>query len=185
MKLLNISATGLFILLINFVASSQPKIPTSAHKKLLTKEQQFAKQLFTSIQKNDEALWLSLHPTNEEYETLLQQMLNAKMKGITQKKIDDMIERRKKESVGAYKNELHDLQMQSAKEGVVWKNALYQNFDGDAVYPTNFPKKYLNGVIWFATKNAHYVIEDIEAVETSSGYKLQAIKGIRRVEEGD
>lgn len=182
MKTLMITTFTLIGLFVINTAKTQTTL-SSTKKKMSTNNQEFAKQVFTAIQKNDEALWISLHPTEKEFRSLLQLMLVAKMDGLTQPKIDEIMEQRKKEYFTEYKKELHDLQAEAARRGVSWANSVYQEFDNEAAYPENFPKKYLNGDIWFAGKNGYFIIEGIEAVETDNGYKLQSVRGIRQVEE--
>ncbi|MEO8769468.1 MAG: hypothetical protein ABI402_05270 [Ferruginibacter sp.] len=184
MRSIIISIFILISLLIGTAGHSQTNL-SSTNKKMNTKKQVFARLLFTALQKNDEALWLSLYPTDEEYKSLLQLMLVAKMDGLTQQKIDQMIGQRKKEASALYRKEFHELQAEAKKKGISLVNTTYQSFDSEAIYPTNFPKKYLNGDIWLAGKNGYYLIAGIEAVETENGYKLQAIGGIREVEESN
>lgn len=147
-----------------------------------SKEQQFGRQLFDAFNKDSEALWLSLFPTDEEYKTLLQLMLIAKVDGLTQEKIEDIIKRRKEEAAFTYRKEFKEFQNQAVNVGVNWSSAGFSNFESEAIYPDNFPNKYLSGIIWFKAGGSYYMIDGVEAVEIQGEYKLQSIKRIRKIE---
>ena len=184
MRSLIISIFTLINLFIGTTGHSQINL-SSTNKKMNKKTQEFARLLFTALQRNDEALWLSLYPTDEEYKSLLQLMLIANMDDLTQQKINQMIGQRKKEASAVYRKEFHELMAEAKKKGILLANTTFQSFDSEEIYPTNFPKKYLNVDIWFSGKNSYYLIAGIEAVETENGYKLQAIGGIKLVEESN
>ena len=124
-----------------------------------------------------------MQPTNEEYKALLQLMLNTKVKGLTQQKIDEMIERRKREASERMKSDFNEFQHQADSCGIQWKDAMYENYDWQEMYPEEFHQKYLYGTIWFTVNGIRYMIEDVQAVEIPAGYKLQQIYRIRKAEE--
>lgn len=151
---------------------------TNRNNMTISKEEQLAKQIFSAFQKKDEQLWQSLYPTNEEYRELLQLMLKEKMDGLTQGKIDSMLVQREEEAIGVYKLEFEDFLVQADSLGVNWLDAQYSEFDFLPYLPTHFPRKYLDGNIFFLSRKKLFVIQGIEAVEISSGFKLQSIKRI-------
>ena len=155
----------------------------SMNKKMNLAEDVFARQVFTAFQSNNEALYESMQPTNEEYKALLQLMLNANVKGLTQEKIDEMIKRRKGEASERMKKDFNEFQQQADSVGIIWTNAVYQNYDWQEMYPEEIHQKYLYGTIWFAINGVRYMIEDVQAVELPAGYKLQKIYRIRKSEE--
>ena len=90
----------------------------SIHKNMNSKEEAFARQVFEAFKNNDEALYANLQPTNEEYKALLQLVLAAKVEGITQQKIDEMMEWRKKEAPERMKSDFNKFQHQADSCGV-------------------------------------------------------------------
>lgn len=96
-----------------------------------------------------------------------------------------MLAEHDKEAIPTYKKEFHVFLKQADSLGIHWNDAVFQKLDFESYFPENFTRKYMNGDIWFAYKKSHFVIEGIEAVETPDGYKLQAIKGIRQVDDGE
>ena len=147
-------------------------------------EENLGHNIFKAFQKKNDSLWVLLYPTNAEYREFTRLMADSKIVNLPQAKIDEMLAEHDKEAVPAYKKEFQFLLKEADSLGIHWNDAVYQKLDYESYFPENFTRRYMNGKIWFACKNSHFVIEGIEAVETPSGYKLQAIKGIRQVDGG-
>ena len=184
-----IATTNLFMLLSSVMIAqnttlnkNNSNIPTKMNH---SKEEYLGHQVFVSFQKKDETLWVKLFPTDEEFKEILQLMLTQKMDDLTQEKIDEMMAHRKEEAAAVYQSEFDNFLKQADSIGVDWKTAVYEKFDFLPYLPTDFPRKYLDGDIWCSCKKLHFVIEGVEAIETPSGFKLQSIKDIRQVDDGD
>jgi len=149
------------------------------------KENALGHDIFKALKENNSNQWILLYPTSDEYKSLLELLLTTKSDGLTQQKIDEMIEQRKLEAVAAYSAEYHGYLKQADSLGIKWKDVVFEKFDFEATHPQNLRLKYLNGDIWFKCKQHHFVIEGIEAVEIKQGYRLQAVKGIRQVDDGE
>jgi hypothetical protein len=152
--------------------------PLNNKKMISSKEEQLATQIFTAFKNKDEQLWQSLHPTNNEYRELLQLMLQEKMEGLTQEKINAMLVQREEEATAVYKLDFGNFLQQADSLGINWKEAVYSEFDFLPYLPTSFPRKYLDGNIFFSSGKNLFEIQGIEAVETAAGFKLQSIKKI-------
>jgi hypothetical protein len=150
-----------------------------------SKEQNLGHKVFEAFQKRSDSLWVSLYPTNAEYRELTRLMFDAKIIELPQQEVNEMLARHDREATAAYKNEFHVFLQQTDSLGINWHTAVFEKFDFDTIYPERFSWKYMNGDLWFSSKKSHFVIEGIEAVDTPSGYKLQSIKGIRQVDDGD
>jgi hypothetical protein len=150
-----------------------------------SKEENLGHNIFKAFQKKNDSLWVLLYPTNAEYRELTRLMTDAKIVKLPGERIDEKLAEHDKEAISAYKKEFHVFLRQADSLGIHWNEAAYQKLDFESYLPEKFTRKYMNGDIWFACKNSHFVIEGIEAVETPSGYKLQAIKGIRQVDDGE
>jgi hypothetical protein len=144
-------------------------------------EENLGLKIFKAFQKGDDSLWVSLYPTNAEYRELTRLMSNAKIIKLPQSTIDEMLTRHDNEATPEYKKIFHIFLKQADSLGINWNDAVYQKLDFNSLYPEDFARKYMNGDIWFSCKNSHFIIEAIEAVEVSFGFKLQSIKSIRRV----
>jgi len=179
-KQITVLIVALMILNYNYAQTGNSD---SIHKNMNSKEEAFARQVFEAFKNNDEALYANLQPTNEEYKALLQLVLAAKVEGITQQKIDEMMEWRKKEAPERMKSDFNKFQHQADSCGITWADAVYQNYDWQEMYPKEFHQKYLYGTVWFAINGVRYMIEDLQAVEIPTGYKLQKIYRIRKAEE--
>jgi len=167
-------------------ATAQNKIMKNAPSKLKSiqnKEDSLAQAIFKSLKEKNSNNWILLYPTNDEYKNILQLLLAAKSEGLTQQKIDEMIEHRKLEAVTVYKAEFKTYLKEADSLGIKWNDAVFEKFNFEASNPQNLKLKYLNGDIWFKCQQNHFVIEGIEAVEIEVGYKLQAVKGIRQAND--
>ncbi|MEP7319410.1 MAG: hypothetical protein ABI921_11735 [Panacibacter sp.] len=187
-KAICVVVTGIALMLIVLSHDANAQTKTKKNATLnrtmnLSTEEAIAKKLFQSLKTNDEALWQQLYPTNEEYKDILQLMLKENMSGLTQQKIDEMMGQRKAEAEGAYKSDFEMYHKQADSIGINWSTAVFQKFDFLPYLSTNFSRKYLNGDIWCTYKKNEFVIEGVEAVETPAGFKLQSIKGIRKIED--
>lgn len=149
------------------------------------KENALGAGIFKAFKSGNVNEWIALYPTNDEYKGVLQVGLAAKVKGLTQEKIEEMIEHRKREAKEVYEEEFKSYQKQADSLKINWTDAVFEKFTFEAVYPEEVKLKYLNGEIWFRCRGNHFVIEDIEAVEIKAGYRLQSIKGIRQVDDGE
>ncbi|MGI8580814.1 MAG: hypothetical protein ACR2KX_01365 [Chitinophagaceae bacterium] len=87
-----------------------------------------------------------------------------------------MIEHRKREAKAVYEEEFKSYQRQADSLKINWKDAVFEKFTFDAVYPEEVKLKYLNGEIWFRYRRNHFVIEGIEAVEIKAGYRYNLLK---------
>jgi hypothetical protein len=96
-----------------------------------------------------------------------------------------MLTRHDNEATPEYKKIFHIFLRQADSLGINWNDAVYGKLDFNSLYPEDFVRKYMNGDIWFSCKNSHFIIEGIEAVEVSYGFKLQSIKNIRQVDPGE
>ena len=96
-----------------------------------------------------------------------------------------MLVHRRKEATDAYKTEFKNFCKQADRLGINWSDAVYQKFDYIAAYPETVKLKYLTGNIWFSCKHSHFLIEGIEALQIEAGYRLQAVKGTRQVNDGE
>ncbi len=167
---------------ISYNTYAQTNDIDSIYKKM-NPEEGFARQVFKTFQNNDEALYEALQPTNEEYKALLQRMLTAKVIGLSQQNIEEMIARRKKEAPARFEKDFNAFRTQAASAGVEWANAVYERYDNETMYPEEFHQKYIYGTIWFVVNGVRYLIEDVQAVEIPDGYRLQKIYRIRKAEE--
>ncbi len=169
--------------LISHKGHAQTVNADSINKKMMAPEEVFGKQVFNAFKTNNEALYAALQPTNEEYKALLQSWLVAKVKGLTDAKIDELIDRRKREADARMKQDFADYRKQSIDAGVVWAKAVYQSYDNQPVYPEEVHQKYIFGTIWFRVNGVRYLIEEVQAVEIPEGYRLQKILRIRKAED--
>ena len=149
------------------------------------KENALGSAILNALKNKNIAEWLALYPSNDEFKGILQVGLAAKVEGLTQEKIDAMIERRKKEAAAVYEAEFKGYQRQADSLHIQWKDAIFDKFNFEAVYPEEVHLKYLNGDIRFSCKQDHFIIDGIQAVEIETGYRLQDVKSIRRPEVGE
>lgn len=169
-----------------FIVSNIYAQTTGSHSintKIDSTEAIFGKNVFNAFKDNNVTVFENLYPTNEEYKALLQLMLKAKVKGLTQQKIDEVMERRKREASDTIKRRFAEFQAQADSAGIVWSNAIYQSYDWQEIYPEEIHQKYLYGTIWFSVDGVRYMIEDVQAVALPVGYKLQQIYRIRKAED--
>jgi hypothetical protein len=152
----------------------------AAHYK---KENALGAGIFEALKSKNLDEWIALYPTNAEYKSILQVGLGAKVEGLTQQKIDEMIERRKKEAATVYGAEFAGYQRQADSLQINWNDAVFEKFNFDSVYPEEVKLKYLTGDIRFSCKQDHFVIDGIQAVEIETGYRLQAVNTIRRMDD--
>jgi len=145
------------------------------------KENALAHAIFSALVKNEENGWPAMYPTNDEFKTILQRMLHEQATELTKTKMDEMLQQREKEAAVCYKNEYRELMKQAGKLGINWKNAVFEKFEYDASPTEKLNLLYLNGKIFFSCKQQQFVIEGIEAIEMESGYRLQSVKGIKRL----
>ncbi|MEO5591421.1 MAG: hypothetical protein ABIR15_07765 [Chitinophagaceae bacterium] len=171
----------------NAVAQKKTVKNSTIHtvKPVHQKEHAFGLAVFTALQNKDTAAWLALYPTNEEYGSILQAGLAAKAEGLTQQIIDDILIRRKNEAAAAYSSQFKQYCNLADSMGVIWKDAVFQKFDFEEVYPEPVKLKYLGAVIRFNCEKKIFVIGGIQAVEIKSGIKLQSLEGIRQLAEGE
>lgn len=148
-------------------------------------EENLGLKIFKAFQKRDDSLWLTLYPTNTEYRQLIRLMTIAKIIKLPKSTIDEMITRHDSEAIPEYKKTFHVFLKQADSVGINWNDAVYRKIDFNSLYPDHFARKYMNGDICFSCKNSHFIIQGIEAVEVSPGFKLQSIKNIRRVNAGE
>jgi hypothetical protein len=178
----------LVLVLFSITTTGQSKYKSKADKSgtmIQSGEEKLGLNIFKAFQKKNDSLWVLLYPTNAEYREITRLMTDAKIVKHPQATIDEMLAEHDKEAIPAYKKEFHVFLKEADSLGIHWNHAVYQKLDFESYFPENFTRKYMNGDIWFAYENSHFVIEGIEAVETPSGYKLQAIKGIRQVDNGE
>ncbi len=185
-----ILVTVILLTVLNNSAISQSNPPDKAiinkSKKIKqSKEQGLGHQVFNAFQRKNDLIWIALYPTNAEFRELTMLMSDAKIEKLPQSKVDEMLAQHDKEATTYYKNEFQSFLRQTDSLGINWNDAVFQKFDFDSEFSEKFSRKYLNGDLWFSCRKAHFVIEGIEAVETPSGYKLQSIKGIRQVDDGE
>ena len=186
MKRYHIRAACLFLLTVSYNSNTQNKTATIKNVRPTTQvspEEKIARQIFQSFKNNDEKLWEALYPDNNEYNELLQLMLKEKMAGLTQEKIDGMMKQRTMEATTVYTAEFNHLRKQADSAGIKWNKAVYSKFDYQSAAPASFSGKYLNGDLWCMYGKKEFVIEGIEAVETFTGFRLQSIKAIRKIED--
>jgi hypothetical protein len=145
-------------------------------------EDTLSHNIFRAFQKGSDSLWVLLYPTNAEYRELTRLMTEAKIIKLPQEDIDQMLIRHDNEATAAYKDIFHAFLRQADSLGIKWNEASYQKLDFTSLYPEDFIRKYMNGDIWFSCKKLNFIIEGIEAVEVSGGFKLQSIKSIRQVD---
>lgn len=145
-------------------------------------EDSLAHKIFKAFQKGNDTLFVLLYPTNAEYRELTRLMTEAKIIKLPQQDIDQMLIKHDNEATAAYKDIFHDFLRQADSLGIKWNDAIYQKLDFTSLYPEGFIRKYMNGDIWFSYKKTHFIIDGIEAVEVSGGFKLQSIKSIRQVD---
>ena len=111
--------------------------------------------------------------------------LAAKVEGLTQQKIDEMIEQRKQEAAGVYEAEFQSYLKQADSLHINWNDAVFGKFNFESVYPEGVKLKYLTGDIRFSCKQDHFIIDGIQAVEIKTGYRLQAVSSIRKMYDGE
>ncbi|HZX59302.1 MAG TPA: hypothetical protein VFE54_11270, partial [Mucilaginibacter sp.] len=178
---------ALIILIASFeqYAIAQNKVMKDTPENKLTatlqKEDILGAGIFKALKENSSSQWLSLYPTDAEYKDILQQMLAAKVEELTQQHIDEMLEQRKQEATLAYTAEFKNFIHQADSLGIKWKDAVFEKFHYQAMYPEKVKLKYLNGDIYFSSSDNHFVIEGIEALQLPDGYRLQNVKGIKPV----
>ena len=169
MKLKAITFTFLIVIFASYIMAQDH-----------TKENEFAKEIFLSLQDNDYASFKKLYPSFDEYKELMQMMLDAGMADLTKEKIAGFLEDYKRESDSTYRAEFAKLIHEADSIGVNWKDASFVKFEFVAAYPDNFSRKYLNGDIHFSCGKSSFIIGGIEGVELPSSYKIQEVKEIRR-----
>jgi len=77
------------------------------------KENALGAAVLNALKNKNTTEWIALYPTNDEFKGILQVGLAAKVEGLTQEKIDAMIERRKKEATAVYEAEFKNYQKQA------------------------------------------------------------------------
>lgn len=164
-------------------AQTKPSIAKSTKQTTLAPEDRLARQLFLALKTNDQQLWQSLYPTNEEYKELMDLMLAHKMPGLTVEKANAMVLQQQKEAPTAYAKDFRKYRKQADSAGIQWTKAVYKDFIFVPDQAVKIPRKYINGDIWCRINKMEFVIEGIEAVETPGGYRLQSIQGIRLIED--
>jgi hypothetical protein len=145
-------------------------------------EDTLAHNIFRAFQKGSDTLFAALYPTNAEYRELTRLMTEAKIIKLPQQDIDQMLARHDNEATAAYKDIFHGFLKLADSMGIKWNEAIYQKLGFTSLYPEDFTRKYMNGDIWFSCKKLNFIIDGIEAVEVSGGFKLQSIKSIRQVD---
>lgn len=189
MKFVNTTIAGSMLLLLAIQACDQVAATNPATKITPTKMKSIdaktmARRLFAALQTGNATQWKDLYPTDEEFKNLMQLMVDAHVGGLTQEHANALVQQQKQEAAATYAAEFKTLQKQAAQQGVEWKKATYSDFIFDSSQ-TAIPRKYINGDLWFNIGRTEFAVEGIEAVETESGYKLQAVKGIRKLQEAD
>jgi hypothetical protein len=173
----------LSILMCNTQTTGTTNMNTSV--KSHAKEDALAAAIFAACKKRSSDKWQQLYPTDEDYETMLQRLFAAKSRGLTQQTMAEMMAHRKREAALVYHTEFTHLLQQADSIGIQWQRAVFQKFYFDASNAAHLELKYLNGDIWFHCGNRHFVVEGIEAIEMGAQYKLQSVKGLRQVDDGD
>ncbi|MEO8764028.1 MAG: hypothetical protein ABI416_07065 [Ginsengibacter sp.] len=149
------------------------------------KENALGAAVLDALKSRNVADWIALYPTHAEFKSILEVGLAAKVEGLTQQKIDEMISRRKKEAAAVYEAQLNGYQKQADSLHIKWEEAVFEKFNFESVYPGEVNLKYLTGDIRFSCKHVHFIIDGIQAVEIPGGYRLQDVKAIREVEAGE
>ena len=172
-----------------FVANAQIKpvknmMPANV-KTGMKKEDILGLHIFKALKEKDNYQWQALYQTGFEFEKLLQLMLAKKSEGLTQQKIDEMVRQRGIEAEAVFNREFKNYLLQADSLGIKWKDAVMEKFDVEKRHSQSAAIRYLDGIIWFRCKKNHFVLEGIEAVELENGYKLQAVKGFRQVDDGE
>ncbi len=88
------------------------------------KENALGAATFKAFKNENVNQWIALYPTNDEYKGVLQVGLAAKVKGLTQEKIDEMIEHRKREAKAVYEEEFKSYQKQADSLHITWKDGM-------------------------------------------------------------
>jgi len=142
---------------------------------------ELGKQVFIALKTNNVQLYRNLYPDFEEYKTLIQQMVNAKIDGLTQEQMNIFLEDYKREADSMYRAEFINLKHQADSLGIDWNAAEFISFESIAAFPDKITIKYLDGYLKFNIAQAVFIM-DVEAFEFDPSFKLQAVKNIRKFE---
>jgi hypothetical protein len=142
---------------------------------------ELGKQVFAALKTNNAQLYRSLYPNFEEYKSLMQQMVTAKVDGLTQKQMNIFLEDYKNKADSTYHAEFVALRQQADSLGIDWNNTEFTSCEGIAAFPENITIKYFDGYIKFSIAQSVFII-DVEAFEFKPSFKLQAVKKISKYE---
>jgi len=142
---------------------------------------ELGRRVFTALQTNDSKLYRNLYPSFEEYKGLMQQMVDAKIDGLTQEQMNEFLEDYKTKADSTYHAEFVALLQQADSLGINWSESKFTSFESIATYPEHISIKYLDGYLKFNVAQTAYIM-DVEGFEFNPAFKLQAVKNIRKDE---
>jgi hypothetical protein len=142
---------------------------------------ELGEQVFTALQTNNVELYRNLYPSFEEYKSLMQQMVNAKIDGLTQEQMNVFLEDYKSKADSTYKAEFLELRRQANSLKINWNAAEFLSFESIAAFPDKITVKYLDGTLKIKFGEAIFIM-DVEGFEFNPSYKLQAVKNIQKYE---
>ena len=146
------------------------------------REQSFALSIIAALQSNNPERWVALYPTNAEYRLILETGLAAGAEGLTQSLIDEMLVRRESDAAGLYAAQFGQWVKLADSLGFSWKEIQFRKITCMDIYPLPVKLKYLQAEIWFAVNERIYVIDAVQAVDITAGYKLQGLAGVRKAD---
>ncbi len=133
--------------------------------------------LFNALVKSKQERCLALCPSNAEFKTVLQQMMNTQPALLNKEKMDQMLQEREQEAPAHYRNEFQELINSADRLGIDWARAVFEKLDYNLSRANQLHSLYLNGCIFFLSGEQHFMLDGIEAMQIGSAYKLQVVKG--------
>ena len=143
------------------------------------KRVELGKQVFVALQTNNVQLYCRLYPNFKEYKVLMQQMVDAKVDGLTQEQMNLFLEDYKRNADSTYRAEFFELRQKADSLGINWNAAEFISFESIAAFPDKITIKYLDGTLKFKFDQSIFIM-DVEAFEFNPAYKLQAVKNIQK-----
>ena len=157
-----------------------------ANKKDVNRVQEnlFAQDVYRSLKSGNLAQWLSLYPNDVLLEiTRLRKEYAANPKLLSEK-IKEAVMNKTTNSIQERSHQFNELKERSGKAGINWQSAIFSGFVFDKG-KAQTGEDSLNGDIWLKVNNDEYVIEGVEAIKTSAGYKLQHVIDVKKLDHDE
>lgn len=147
-------------------------------------EKLFAQEIYRSLKSGNLAQWLSLYPND-----VLEQITRIRKEYATNpklmiEKIKEAVMEKTTSAMQIRSDQFKELKERSTKAGINWQSAVFSDF----VFDKNKSQQgedSVNGDIWLKVNNTEFVIEGVEAIKTTSGYKLQHIVDVKKLDHDE